>query len=551
MISKIFYEKLILFIILLTLYGSLRAQIPTIGLFQHDTGSADNGYVMFPPAGSTKTYLIDKCGKQIHCWRSTYTPGMSAYFLPDGCLLRTGTVLNNYFPAGGQGGIIEKIDWNNVVAWSSFVSDSNQCQHHDIAPLPNGNILVIAWEKIMKAKAIESGRNPAKTAEIIFSEKVIELQPIGNDSNVIVWEWKLWDHLVQDYDNNKLNYGIIAGHPELIDINYKANYQFAELIHFNSIDYNAQFDQIILSGHRFDEIYIIDHSTTTLEAAGHAGGNSGKGGDILYRWGNPQAYQQGGITDKKLFKQHDAHWINKSLPHEGNIMIFNNGTGRPGGNYSSVDIISPPMDTTGHYIQAYPFGPVSLTWTYFDTANFYGKNISGAEQLDNGNVLICDGPGGRLFEVDSLKNKVWEYINPVSQSGPMTQGTVPFNNAVFKISFIPVGFPGFTGQTLTPGDPIEINPINYNCVLANNQSIDDFYSQNHVSFYPNPASSIIHLETDMEAYTVQLMSIQGQIIFSGKNIKEIPVTCFCNGIYFLTIYNENVIIYTNKLVISR
>ena len=64
-------------------------------------------------------------------------------------------------------------------------------------------------------------------------------------------------------------------------------------------------DQIVLSNHNLSEIWIIDHSTTTLEAASHSGGNSGKGGDLLYRWGNPQAYDQGTGADQLL--NHQQH----------------------------------------------------------------------------------------------------------------------------------------------------------------------------------------------------------------------------------------------------
>ncbi|MFC1732418.1 aryl-sulfate sulfotransferase [candidate division KSB1 bacterium] len=544
-------KKLILFCLCMILYCTLQSQTPTIGLIQHDTGSADHGYVLFPPTGSTNTYLINKCGKLIHSWSSTYTPGISAYFLPDGCLLRTGTVLNSIFPSGGQGGIIEKIDWNNNVTWSALVSDANHCQHHDIAPMPNGNVLVIAWDKKTKAEAIQAGRRPNQTASIIFSEKVLELKPVGNDSAFIVWEWNLWDHLIQEYDSTKLNFGVVADHPELININFKANSQFAELIHFNSIDYNADLDQIVLSGHRFDEIYIIDHSTTILEAASHTGGNSGKGGDILYRWGNPKAYQQGDESDRKLFKQHDTRWIKKGFPYEEKIMIFNNGTGRPNGNYSSVDIIAPPMDSTGNYIQSYPFGPNILSWTYFDTASFYGKNISGAEQLDNGNVLICEGPVGKLFEIDNMKNKVWEYINPVSASGPMVQGSVPNNNAVFKIEFIPVGFPGLNNYNLTPGNPIEINPLNYTCILANTQGTEEYFPEKTISCYPSPANEIIYIETDFEEYSIFLYSMQGQQLFTGMNIKEIQLTNFSNGIYLLITKARNAKNIFTKIVIAR
>ncbi|MFZ1424063.1 MAG: hypothetical protein WAS55_09585, partial [Saprospiraceae bacterium] len=92
----------------LILIGQIKTQT-TIGLTQHSTGSLDNGYVLFAPIGSNNTYLIDKCGKQVKTWASTYKPGQSCYILPDGTLLRTGNANNTTFTAGGKGGIIQKI----------------------------------------------------------------------------------------------------------------------------------------------------------------------------------------------------------------------------------------------------------------------------------------------------------------------------------------------------------------------------------------------------------------------------------------------------------
>jgi hypothetical protein len=96
-------------------------------------------------------------------------------------------------------------------------------------------------------------------------------------------------------------YGVVTDHPELVDINFGDTK--TDWMHTNSIDYNEKFDQILISVHNFNEIWVIDHSTTTEEAAGHTGGNSGKGGDLLYRWGNPQAYERGTASDQQLFLQ--------------------------------------------------------------------------------------------------------------------------------------------------------------------------------------------------------------------------------------------------------
>ena len=272
----------------------------TIGLIQHDIGTLDDGYVLFAPILSTNTYLIDKCGKQVKSWPSTYRPGQSCYILPDGTLLRSGNTNNTTFNAGGKGGIIQKIDWNGNVTWNYTISSTTECQHHDIKALPNGNVLAIVWESKTNTEAIAQGRNPSLVPTTVWSEKIIEIQPVGATGGNIVWEWHVWDHLIQDYDNSKPNFGTVSNNPQLINLNFSASATNSDWIHLNSIDYNPTLDQIILSSHEFDEIWIIDHSTTTTQAASHTGGNSGKGGDLLYRWGNPRAYNNGTVADQKF-----------------------------------------------------------------------------------------------------------------------------------------------------------------------------------------------------------------------------------------------------------
>lgn len=509
----------------------------TVGLLNHSNQSLDDGYVLFAPMGRTETYLIDKCGKQVKTWNSTYAPGLAVYIMPDGNLLRTGNAGNPLFENGGQGGVIEIIDWNNNIVWSYTISDSLKCQHHDVKLLPNGNVLIIAWELKTKAEAIAQGRNPVLTTDTVWSEQILEIQPTGPTTGNIVWEWHLWDHLVQDFDNTKPNYDMVANNSQLVNLNYKASASEVDWIHFNSIDYNPVLDQILVSAHVVSEVWIIDHSTTTAEAASNTGGNSGKGGDLLYRWGNPAAYDKGTISDQQFFGQHNAHWIEQNLPFENQIMVFNNGFKRPGVKYSTVDIINPP--TNGfNYNSSLPYLPLNSNTVYNDgnPNNFYASNTSSAQILSNKNLLMCNGPSGTFFEVDSVGNKVWEYINPAAITGIIPQNNPPNANPVFRCNYYPSSFDGFASHILVSGNIIEnTNSQSATCILNTPLNIDESISANTLMVYPNPFNDRINTNFTEEGATYNLFNAIGQEVWAGTEIENKSFSYLTNGIYVLTI----------------
>jgi hypothetical protein len=433
----------------------------TVGLIKNVP--PQEGFILFSPMPSETTFLINNDGLLINSWTSAYEPGFMAYLLENGDLLRAAqlnSIHSNFQGRAGTSGRIEEYDWDGSLVWKFDYSSDSHLTHHDFEPLPNGNILMIAWERITAATAIQAGKNPALVGSALLIDCVIEVEPAFPVGGSIVWEWCAWDHLIQDFDPSKDNFGVVADHPELIDFNFgNANIDWT---HFNGIDYNADFDQIVLSAHGLDEIWIIDHSTTTAEAAGHTGGIYRKGGDLLYRWGNPQTYRRGNPADQQLHGQHDAQWIAEGRLGAGNILIYDNGNGRPQGQYSAVDEIVPPADEDGGYpalLPGVPFGPVQPLWSYVadPPTSFFSNNISGAERLPSGNTLVCEGSPGRLFEVESTGSDeiVWDYINPVSNAGIAHQGDSARNGPVFKARWYPADFPGFAGQSLAPGDPIE------------------------------------------------------------------------------------------------
>jgi hypothetical protein len=368
------------------------------------------GQILYSPMYSGDTYLLENTGALNHTWPSGYMPGVMVRWLGDGSILRTIRV--GVGPGGGgAGGGVQIMEWDGTVIWDYRYNTNGVLSHHDVRSLPNGNVLLIAWETKTRAEAIDAGKNPNYVgSQGLMPDHIIEVEPTAPSSGNIVWEWHVWDHLIQDYDSSKKNYGVVGDHPELVDINYAPS-SGKDWMHSNSIDYNEEFDQILVSVCYLCEIWVIDHSTTTEEAAGHTGGNSGKGGDLLYRWGNPQAYDAGSSSDQKLFRQHDASWIDEGCPGEGNILVFNNGQNRPSGQYSTVDEIEPPVNENGEYYLEpdNAYGPETQTWLYNPQPSFYAKHLSGATRIASGNTLICNGETGKLWEVTIEGATVWQY----------------------------------------------------------------------------------------------------------------------------------------------
>jgi len=546
----------LLYLMVLASFQSIAQQ--TIGLFRNDSSSY-NGYTLFCPSAYETTYLIDNCGEVVHTWQSAFQPGLTGYLLPNGNLIRSAKLNNNInFIAGGAAGRVELFDWDGNILWYYDYNDTNKVSNHDIQVLPNGNVLLLAFYDITEDTALALGRNPATVDGGFWDGRIIEVQPTGMGTGNIVWEWRASDHSVQDYDSTKANYGVVAANPGKININYPNNLD-ADWLHLNGIDYNESLDQILLSVHRFDEIWIIDHSTTTAEAASASGGNAGKGGDLLYRWGNAAAYKRGPLTEQILHKQHDAQWVKPGYPNAGNITVFNNGQGRPAGDYSTVEMIVPPLLPDGNYAlqPGQPFGPDTAFYNY--TANpplgFYSRNISGAQALPNGNILVCEGTEGRLFEIAPNDSIVWQYIVPVNALGPVSQGLQPVSNNTFQAVRYGADFSAFIGKTLTPQGPIELNPLPSNCQIY---VTDTTGIRQTVAFspnlFPNPSTGNIQVTLPKgETGVIKVASVSGALVFETDLVSEVAVVNLpkvSRGLYLYQIITHSGKFAAGKIVLE-
>jgi len=427
------------------------------GLRVAEPGTAP-GIVLFSPLRSRKTFLIDAEGEVLHTWDSPHPP-LAVYLLDDGTLLRCGRIEDNpTFHGGGLGGRIQQLAKDGSVLWEYVLSDANRTLHHDIEPLANGNVLAIAWELLSKDEAVALGRDPTATNDKGWWPCwVLEIQPTRQSGGEIVWEWHAQDHLIQDFDPAKPGHGPVSEHPERIDVNAdhrsepalseeereRREEQEAEMqalgyaggdeeeddapaaggpprresgdwLHVNSIDHQPSTDLILLSVPELNEIWILDHSTTTAEAKGSSGGRWKKGGDLLYRWGNPRMVGLGTAADQQLFYQHQAEWVPTGMPGAGHVTLFNNGKQRPGKEYSSVEELVLPFDPVEGFARepGKPFGPAKPAWSYSDPEHFFSFFISGCQRLANGNTFVCSGKQGRFFELTPAGAIVWEFWNP-------------------------------------------------------------------------------------------------------------------------------------------
>ena len=277
------------------------------------------GVTLVSPTLSSSSFALDVDNVNVDSWSGANSPASTGFLRPDGRLIRPCVQPSAFFNSGGAGGRIQQWDPDGSLEWDFIFSTDEYRQHHDIVAMPNGNVLLIAWERKSQAEAMALGR--FSLSGDIWPDMIIEIQPQGFSGGTIVWEWHLWDHLIQDIDSDLPNFGVVSQHPELLDIN-AGSVSGGDWTHMNSIDYHPGLDQIVISSRSLDEFYIIDHSTMTEEAAGHTGGDMGHGGDFLYRWGNPVRYDRGTADDRYFFVVHGANWVRHGMPGDGNIMAF-------------------------------------------------------------------------------------------------------------------------------------------------------------------------------------------------------------------------------------
>ncbi|SDI20446.1 aryl-sulfate sulfotransferase [Winogradskyella thalassocola] len=520
--------KKILFLIVIISFNLIKAQ-ETVGLiFNDDTEIKSNGYTLFNPSSDNRVFLINNCGEVVNQWEFDSLDSRNGYLLENGNLL-VGSELTT-----------EIKDWDDNLIWSINYQDFlGTSIHHDIEPLPNGNYLVLVRDVYSKVDLLEEGLDPSYNLDTMVLDKILEIEPVGTNSANIVWEWKLFDHLVQDYDSSKSNYGVISSKPHLWNLNYDGG-QGSNPIHVNAIDYNAELDQIAISSRHLSEVFIIDHSTTTYQASTNSGGLYNKGGGFLWRWGNPQVYNQGTASDQKLGRQHDIKWITEG-PNQGKLSVFSNDGYGSNLSASSVHIIDPNATDGVYSLSSGKFLPQSYFWSWDGTIMnevMHGGAQCGVQIMSNGNALINESDIGRLSEIDSSGNVIWVYMIPVSNNSDFNQFESPIGNGSFRAHRYSGDYSGFDNVVFNNTGIIEdVNLISEECIDSGELSVDDSYLVG-LNVYPNPTKDLLNF--NLLINEIEVYDLSGKTVLSKTDSEFINLENLADGLYLIKISaNEN------------
>ena len=526
---------------------------PTIGtLFLDEEYVDSDAYTLFYPNHQTQVYLIDNCGGLIHRWQlpENSFPGSKAVLDSLGniyvAMSNPDFVDGPSFGAGGSGGVMEKYDWDGNLQWRHTIADSLKRQHHDFEVMPNGNILALAWRRHSLEELVANGFDTLSHFQrTLWSDALIEFNPGDGE---VVWQWNAWDHLIQDFDSTALNFGVISESLGRIDINYvDFTFDRPDWLHSNSVAYSEERDQVVISVRNFHELWVIDHSTTTAEAATNSGGKSGRGGDIMYRWGNPDAYQDS-LSPKILNYQHDASWYKDQESGETKLLVYNNWYAP---NTSLGQLISPVFDTV---TQAYQINPVtnsylpdtySQSFTHPDTIKGFSTAGSSIQILDNGNILMCAARQGRIFEVTQDGELAWEYLIPFRNGFALPQGSelVLSDNFNFEARKFPKSYVPKSAVVPEVLVTIEFGEEPSYCEVVSD--VEEESSFNNFSISPNPIlDQVLHLEIADHYLSsdYKITDINGEFILSGSinETKSIHLDNLISGVYVIYIENLGV-----------
>jgi len=390
-----------------------------------------NGYTVFQAKDLGAT-VIDMNGNVVRQVKQLH--GFPNKLLPDGSLMGSSGRRNEKHGYQDVKDIVQ-VDWDGNITWKfdqyEYIEDPGHDprwmarQHHDyqregnpvgyyspeLTPrVDGGNTLVLCHKNLY---------HPEITDKMLLDDTIIEVNWEGD----IIWEWVCSEHFGEFlFDETAKN--TLYRNP-----NFHADVGkgMADWMHINcmsALGPNRWYDK---GDDRFhpDNLIWCSRQANILAIISKATGN------IVWQMGpdymlTPKLRKLGWIIGP-----HHAHMIPHGLPGAGNILVFDNGgwagygapnPGAPKGFNNAMRDCSRVLEIDPDTLEVvWKYTPVEAGFVNLaDNYKFYSGYISGAQRLPNGNTLITEGADGRVFEITSNYELVWEYMSPFFALGSNT-----------------------------------------------------------------------------------------------------------------------------------
>jgi len=369
------------------------------GLTFHRPSLSTKGYTLLTPHGDTCAYLIDIEGRVAHRWTFTHIKPGYGRLLDNGNLLMTGSDVNLPMPPPDEPTKPPPPFAEHVTRLGGY--------HTTLVEVDwDGNVV---WEYVNRFQHHDFHRfangNTLVPEWVELPEDLHRKVRGGYSKPRERLPRLIGDDLVEITPDLKevrriQTWRLLDPHKDRI---HPTDRRW-EWTHINGIDVNEKGD-IVFSARNCHRVAVID----------------GASGQIRFKF-------------DKTYGQHNPSW----LPN-GNLLIFDNGE-----DASRVIEVDPSN------------GEVVWTFRGAPSHQFFSGHISGVSRLSSGNLLVCEGTSGRLFEVTRRQEVVWEWINPFVNNNSRGDPTV----SIYRAHRYDIDYPGLAGRDLDPERYRNLNQLN-------------------------------------------------------------------------------------------
>jgi len=202
---------------------------------------------------------------------------------------------------------------------------------------------------------------------------------------------------------------------------------------------------------------------------------------------------------------------------------------------------------------SFNFTGESIAWNSLTNGNNRLMRLSADyfKLSSNQNFKLNFTTTNQSAEYDLVLLKVKNVTNPLSDSDieivlADANGNITVNDYSNWTKFIPIviRYNAFTDNTLA---------LTYNLNITSNTTSIESENKENLSIYPNPASEYLHIKYSNDVYLrAKITDLSGKVILDEQvNDAKIDVRTLNNGIYFISLQNDEKIITTQKIIINN